>query len=52
MKSRIALEYEAKALSCTSACSAFVESGGPFDIHYTVDTSGKEIPPDAALAKK
>ena len=37
--------------TCTSACAAFVNSDGAFDIHY-VDTSGKEIPPDAALAKK
>ncbi|MBK5294273.1 MAG: cupin domain-containing protein [Acidobacteriia bacterium] len=36
---------------CTSACSAFVSSDGAFDIHY-VDANGKEIPPEAALAKK
>jgi quercetin dioxygenase-like cupin family protein len=37
--------------TCTSACSAFVNSDGAFDIHY-VDANGKEISPDAALAKK
>jgi len=37
--------------SCSSACTAFVSSDAAFDIHY-VDASGKEIPPDAALAKK
>ena len=37
--------------ACTSACSAFVNSDGAFDIHY-VDANGKEISPDAALAKK
>src|SRR6266516_1341069 len=37
--------------TCTSACSAFVSSDAVFDIHY-VDADGKEIPPDAALAKK
>lgn len=37
--------------TCESACSAFVSSDAPFDIHY-VDASGKEIPPEAALAKK
>jgi quercetin dioxygenase-like cupin family protein len=37
--------------TCASACSAFVTSDQAFDIHY-VDASGKEIPPDAALAKK
>ena len=37
--------------TCVSACTAFVNSTGSFDIHY-VDTSGKEITPDAALAKK
>ena len=36
---------------CTSACSAFVSSDAAFDIHY-VDANGKEVPPDAALAKK
>jgi quercetin dioxygenase-like cupin family protein len=36
--------------TCTSACSAFVNSDGAFDIHY-LDTNGKEISPDAALAK-
>ena len=30
---------------------AFVYSDGAFDIHYE-DANGKEIPPDAALAKK
>lgn len=37
--------------TCVSACSAFVNSDAPFDIHY-VDANGKEIPPDAALVKK
>jgi len=37
--------------TCTSACTAFVSSDSAFDIHY-VDTDGKEIPPDTALAKK
>lgn len=37
--------------TCTSACAAFVNSDSAFDIHY-VDASGKEIPPEAALAKK
>jgi len=37
--------------TCTSACLAFVNSDGAFDIHY-VDANGKEISPDAALAKK
>jgi len=37
--------------TCASACSAFVNSDGAFDIHYQ-DANGKEIPPDAALAKK
>jgi quercetin dioxygenase-like cupin family protein len=37
--------------TCTSACTAFVNSDAPFDIHY-VDANGKEIPPDVALAKK
>ncbi|HZO52046.1 MAG TPA: cupin domain-containing protein [Bryobacteraceae bacterium] len=35
--------------TCTSACTAFVNSDGVFDIHY-VDAAGKEIPPDKALA--
>jgi quercetin dioxygenase-like cupin family protein len=36
--------------TCTSACSAFVNSDGAFDIYY-VDANGKEISPDTALAK-
>ena len=36
---------------CASACTAFVHSDGAFDIHY-VDANGKELTPDAALAKK
>ena len=36
--------------TCASACSAFVYSDGAFDIHY-LDANGKEISPDAALAK-
>ena len=36
--------------TCTTACSAFLNSDGAFDIHY-LDASGKEISPDAALAK-
>jgi quercetin dioxygenase-like cupin family protein len=37
--------------TCTSACSGFVSSDAAFDIHY-VDAAGKEITPEAALAKK
>lgn len=37
--------------TCTSACTLFVSSDAPFDIHY-VDGNGKEITPEAALAKK
>ena len=37
--------------TCNSACSAFVSSDAPFDIHY-VDASGGEITPDKALASK
>ena len=37
--------------TCTSACTAFVNSAGAFDIHY-VDANEKEISPDAALTKK
>ena len=37
--------------TCTSACTAFVNSDGAFDIHY-MDANGKEISPEAALAKK
>lgn len=37
--------------TCTKACSAFVSSDAPFDIHY-LDDGGKEISPDVALAKK
>src|SRR5436190_7533057 len=37
--------------TCTSACSAFVNSDGAFDIHY-VDSNGKEVTPAAALGKK
>jgi quercetin dioxygenase-like cupin family protein len=37
--------------TCASACSAFVSSDAAFDIHYQ-DATGKEIPPDAALATK
>jgi len=36
---------------CTTACSIFVSSPVAFDIHY-VDAGGKEIPMEAALAKK
>lgn len=36
---------------CVSACSGFVSSDVAFDIHY-VDAAGKEIPLEAALAKK
>lgn len=35
--------------TCTSACTAFVNSDAVFDMHY-VDAAGKEIPPDKALA--
>jgi quercetin dioxygenase-like cupin family protein len=38
-------------LTCQSACTGFVASDAPFDIHY-VDADGKEITPEAALAKK
>ena len=37
--------------SCPSACAAFVHSDGAFDIQY-VDADGKQIPTEAALAKK
>ena len=37
--------------TCSSACTAFVTSDAAFDIHY-VDANGKEITPEAALAKK
>jgi quercetin dioxygenase-like cupin family protein len=37
--------------TCTAACTAFVHSDSAFDIHY-VDATGKEITPEAALAKK
>lgn len=37
--------------TCSSACTAFVTSDAAFDIHY-VDAAGKEITPEAALAKK
>jgi quercetin dioxygenase-like cupin family protein len=37
--------------TCTAACTAFVTSDTAFDIHY-VDSEGKEIAPDLALAKK
>lgn len=37
--------------TCQSACTGFVYSDAPFDIHY-VDASGKEIPVETALAKK
>jgi quercetin dioxygenase-like cupin family protein len=37
--------------TCTSACAAFINSDGAFDIHY-MDSDGKEISPDVALAKK
>ena len=37
--------------TCSSACTAFVTSDWAFDIHY-VDADGKEIPSEAALAKK
>ena len=37
--------------TCASACTAFINSDGAFDIHY-VDADGKEISPEVALAKK
>ena len=37
--------------TCKSACSGFVSSDAAFDIHY-VAADGKEITPEAALAKK
>ncbi len=37
--------------TCTSACTGFVSSDAAFDIHY-VDSTGKEISPSTALAKK
>ncbi|MDB5927509.1 MAG: signal peptide protein [Betaproteobacteria bacterium] len=37
--------------TCPSACTGFVSSDAPFDIHY-VDAAGKEIAAEAALAKK
>jgi quercetin dioxygenase-like cupin family protein len=36
--------------TCTSACTAFVASDKAFDIHY-VDSAGKEVPVESALAK-
>lgn len=36
--------------SCASTCLAFLQSDGPFDLHY-VDGSGKEISMDEALKK-
>ena len=37
--------------TCVSACTVFVASDVPFDIHY-VDAKGAEISPDAAFPKK
>lgn len=37
--------------TCVSACTGFVHSDAVFDIHY-VDSAGKEISPEAAMAKK
>ena len=34
--------------ACVSACTLFVYTGGPFEIHY-VNEKGDEIPPDEAL---
>ena len=39
------------ALTCTNACTLFVQSDGAFDIHY-VDPDGNEISKEEALAKK
>ena len=36
---------------CVSACSGFVSSNVAFDVHY-LDAAGKEIPLEAALAKR
>lgn len=35
-------------LTCITACTLFLSSAQPFDIHY-VDASGNEIPPEQAL---
>jgi quercetin dioxygenase-like cupin family protein len=37
--------------ACAAACTFFIASDGPFDIHY-VDKAGKEISPDEALKSK
>ena len=37
--------------TCIAACSFFIATDGPFDIHF-VDPSGKEISPDEALKSK
>jgi quercetin dioxygenase-like cupin family protein len=38
-------------LTCAGGCMLFVSSDGAFDIHY-IDTDGKEISKEEALAKK
>ncbi len=35
--------------ACVEACTVFLYSNGPFEIHY-VDATGKEIPAEQALA--
>ena len=37
--------------TCVAACTFFLATDGPFDIHY-VDSTGKEIPMDEALKAK
>lgn len=37
--------------ACTTACTFFVASDGPFDIHY-VNAAGTEISPEQALGAK
>lgn len=37
--------------TCVKACTTFISCSSAFDIHY-VDADGKEIPVEAALAKK
>ena len=41
----------AHQVTCITACTVFISVDGAFDIHY-LDANGKEIPVEAALAKK
>jgi len=40
--------HHAMRFACATACTLFVYTGGPFEIHY-VDENGKEISPQEAL---